>query len=355
MKHLLRSLSTVVFLAVFLQGCASGGNDTASAGTGMPAQQWSDASQQDVDLQPQPVQPVPQNSAVSSEWQPLRRALARDGLSGAKVDALLATLGPRLEAPMGRKMVELYRSNFLRPKEAGKPAKSDPNAVYKGVVTEQNAALCRKYLKDHARAFAQAQKQYGVPSSVAVALLFVETRLGTILKDVPENALYTLASMSQSTTLESIPTWYAKMPGYEQHRDWFAATMPKRAAWAYNETKALVRYMVANGIQAQHMPGSFYGAIGLCQFMPSNLDQYAVDGNGDGVIDLYQADDAIFSLSNFLKKHGWKAGGDRASWHAVLMRYNKSRKYANTILALADLAAHPKAAPAAAKKPGQAK
>ncbi len=322
----------VLFLSVLLAGCSPAGSREAMADTeSTPApQDWSDNSST----------PAP---AVSPEWQNLRQALARDGLAGREVDALLATLGPRLEAPMGRKMTELYRSKFLRKKETGKKPAEDPNAVYKGVVTEQNAALCRQFLQKHSRAFAQARETYGVPSSIAVALLFVETRLGTVLKDVPENALYTLASMSQSTTLDSIPSWQAKMPGFEKHEDWFAATMPKRAAWAYNETKALVRYMVQNGIRAESMPGSFYGAIGLCQFMPSNIDQYAADGNGDGIIDLYEPEDAIMSLSKFLFKHGWKANGTREQHHAVLMRYNKSRKYANTILALAKLVAAPPA------------
>ncbi len=325
-----RFLGCLLFLAVFLAGCSPAGPGTARADTESTAQAgtWNDESSV--------LMPV-----VPAEWQNLRNALAKDGLSGREVDALLATLGPRLEAPMGRKMAELYRSKFLKPKDTGKKPAGDPNAVYKGVVTENNAALCRQFLKQHSKAFALARQTYGVPSSVAVALLFVETRLGTVLKDVPQNALYTLASMSQSTTLDSIPSWKGKMPGFENHEDWFAATMPKRAAWAYNETKALVRYMVDNGISAESLPGSYYGAIGLCQFMPSNISQYAADGNGDGVINLYEAEDAIMSLSKFLSLHGWKANGTREQHHAVLMRYNKSRKYANTILALADLVAKP--------------
>ena len=335
-----RFLGCLLFLAVFLTGCSPAGTGTAMADTeNAPASAgtaWTGESSQ--------LMPV-----VPAEWQNLRQALARDGLAGKEVDALLATLGPRLEAPMGRKMTELYKSRFLKPKDSGKKPAGDPNAVYKGVVTEKNAALCRQFLKEHSKAFALARQTYGVPSSIAVALLFVETRLGTVLKDVPQNALYTLASMSQSTTLDSIPSWQAKMPGFEKHEDWFAATMPKRAAWAYNETKALVRYMVENGISAESLPGSYYGAIGLCQFMPSNISQYAADGNGDGVINLYEAEDAIMSLSKFLSMHGWKANGTREQHHAVLMRYNKSRKYANTILALANLVAKP----AAQQKPAQ--
>ena len=96
------------------------------------------------------------------------------------------------------------------------------------------------------------------------------------------------------------------------------------------------RYMLDNDIRPDMLPGSIYGAIGLCQFMPSNIRPYGMDGNGDGVINLYVADDAVASLANYLARHGWKATSSKSARHRVLMRYNKSTVYANTILALAD-------------------
>ncbi len=284
---------------------------------------------------------------VTPEWQALRLRLAADGLSGPEVDRLLATLGPRTQAPMGRKMRELYTKRFLSTPDK-KPAKPAPK-YYKGVVTRANAVKCADFIRAHRQAFARAQQRYGVPPSTAAALLFVETRLGTVLRDVPENALHTLASMSQSTTLASISDWHGTMPGCEKHGDWFAATMPRRADWAYNETRALVRYMVENQITPDMLPGSIYGAIGLCQFMPSNIAPYGVDGNGDGVIDLYTADDAVMSLASYLARHGWKPGASREAKHRALMRYNKSVRYANTILGLGDLVAKELAA-----QPGRA-
>ncbi len=287
--------------------------------------------------------------AVPPEWTDLRDRLAADGTSGPEVDALLAGLGSRTQDPMGRKMVELYRKNFLpRP-----PSKREPrDAVYRNVVTEKNAGLCRDYIAAHRKAFDEAERTWGVPPAVAAALLFVETRLGTVLKDVPENALHTLASMSQSVTTESIPDWLEKMPGWEEHRDWFATVMPARAEWAYKETRALIRYMLANGIRPDMLPGSIYGAIGLCQFMPSNIPLYGVDGNGDGSVNLYDAEDAVPSLACFLARHGWRPGAARKARHAALMRYNKSVKYANTILALADLVQGRPAEPVKAGRAG---
>ncbi|OXS28270.1 MAG: transglycosylase [Desulfovibrio sp. MES5] len=282
-------------------------------------------------------------------WQPLAQRLAADGLLGPRVDALLATLAPLpSQSPMGRKMLELYKSRFMP-----KPPSVTPPTMqyYKGVVTEQNARLCRDFVAEHKLAFSQAQARFGVPSSVAVALLFVETRLGKILADVPENALFTLASMAVSRQPDDISQWLPRMPGYEEHLPWFDETMPKRADWAYKEVRALVTHILQDDLDPRYLPSSIYGAVGLCQFMPSNIAAYGADGDGDGKVDLFHVPDAVASLSNYLARHGWKPGINRAQQHKVLMAYNKSVVYANTILALADLVAKP-AAPVKADGPG---
>ena len=69
--------------------------------------------------------------------------------------------------------------------------------------------------------------------------------------------------------------------------------------------------------------------------MPSNLPRYAVDGDGDHIINLFTAPDAIASLSNYLYKNGWKSGLSVEQQTRVLRRYNAMNIYAHTILALA--------------------
>lgn len=289
-------------------------------------------------------------AGIAPVWLGLRARLAADGLSGPEVDKLLATLPPTpTQSPMGRKMRELYKRKFLsRPKTPGQ-AKPRPT-YYRGVVTEANAQTCREFIAANQTAFARAEASYGVPSSIAVALLFVETRLGRVLADVPENAFYTLASMAISRDLDSISDWLVHMPGHAEHPDWFAEIMPRRADWAYNETRALVRHMLEDKVRPEDLPGSIYGAVGLCQFMPSNIRPYGADGNADGRVELFTVPDAVASLSNYLVRHGWKGNPDRVRQHALLMSYNHSQVYANTILALGDLVAGNPAGPVVAGK-----
>lgn len=282
------------------------------------------------------LQPMPAAISYAPVWRPLAAHLAKDGLSGPKVDELLAALGPvPTQSPMGRKISELYRGKFMpRPK-----TQTQKEKYYKGVVTEANAQLCRNYINLHKEAFMSAEKRYGVSPAIAASLLFVETRLGKVLADIPENAFYTLASMAVSTKPEDISQYLPKLTGYERHMGWLEETMHKRAAWAYNETRALVRHILQDNIPLSRLPSSIYGAVGLCQFMPSNISTYGADGDGDGKIDLFNEADAIYSLSNYLAKHGWKADLSPERKHKALMSYNHSTVYANTIMALADLVA----------------
>ena len=270
--------------------------------------------------------------AQAPAWQALEARLAQDGVAGERVTALLASLpASPTQSPMGRKMVALYQKTFF-PKPA--PKLTD---YYKGVVCEANAKKCADYLERYRPAFLAAEKAFSVPPEIAVALLFVETRLGSVLADVPENAFYTLASMAVSREPKDISSYLPKMRGYQKRLKWMEKTMIARADWAYRETRALILYMLENDIAPKDLPSSIYGAIGLCQFMPSNIALYACDGNGDGKIDLFNVDDAAMSLARYLAKHGWKPGVTRAQQHSLLMKYNHSKVYANTILALADL------------------
>ncbi len=281
----------------------------------------------------------PAASSWHDKWQALSAKLQRDGLDARRTDELFAKLDmPPSAVPMGIKVKELYSNKYL-PKPKARPQKpfetklGIPGPWFKGVVTAANARTCREFMDKHAVAFARAELNSGVPSEVAAALLFVETRLGGYLGK--HNAFYMLASMSVTRQPSDIPEYLAKLQGSEQHLPWIQEKMRVKADWAYSELKALLSYCYANGIDPLKVKGSIYGAIGLCQFMPSNISRYALDGNGDGVIDLFTVDDAVASLSNYLRRNGWKQGLSVTQQTRVLRSYNAMDIYAHTILALA--------------------
>jgi len=291
---------------------------------------------------------------VAPVWLPLVGRLADEGISGPDVDAYFLALGGEItQDPMGRKVREIYRAKFMRPPpEPGAPPPSRKK-LYPGVVTEANARRCRDFLAANAQYFDREQRLHGIPPEILVSLLFVETRLGTAIGG-GNNALHTLASMAVSKKPEQIPAWLAQLPeDHAQRLDWIEDLMQKRSEWAYKEVKALVAYARQYRLDMAAIPGSYYGAIGYCQFMPTNIVPYGVDGDGDGVIDLFTMADAIASVANYLAKHGWKPGLNREARHKVLRTYNHVDIYPNTILALADLVKKPARQPQV--KPPQAK
>jgi membrane-bound lytic murein transglycosylase B len=172
-----------------------------------------------------------------------------------------------------------------------------------------------------------------VPASVGAALLFVETRLGK--HTGRENAFYSLASMSTKFPVENIMGYVDSLTDAQEHSAWVESRMEEKSEWAYKELKALLTYCDENGLDPHSIPGSVYGAIGMCQFIPTSISRFAEDGNGDGIIDLFNASDSILSLSRYLSLNGWRKGLTLDGQVKVLMRYNKMLKYAHTILALA--------------------
>ena len=275
---------------------------------------------------------------LDARWVPLYRRLVQDGHGGADLSTLFTGMPSPSPSPMGRKIKELYTSAFMprpkpKPSAVPSPRPSTP-PVYKGVVTEANVQKCRDFIAANPAAFEYGERVFGVPREVAVSLMFVETRLGTMLGK--EKAFYNLASMAASRSPDMISTTLATLPGADSRQDWIRTKMQQRSDWAYKELVALLENVRASGRDPLSIPGSIYGAIGLCQFMPSNLVPYGADGNRDGVVDLFTVPDAVASLSNYLKKHGWKSGSGRAAQHKVIKSYNHSNMYANTILALAE-------------------
>lgn len=82
--------------------------------------------------------------------------------------------------------------------------------------------------------------------------------------------------------------------------------------------------------------GSYAGAMGLCQFMPSNIPILAEDGNKDGSVNLFHHADAIASIANYLKHYGWKPGISREEAGKAVYHYNHSSYYVEIVLKIID-------------------
>lgn len=138
-----------------------------------------------------------------------------------------------------------------------------------------------KFWAEHREVLTRAEQEYGVPAEIIVAIIGVETNYGR-----NTGSWYVIDAL---TTL--------------------AFDYPPRAPFFRSE---LVNYFILTREQ-KHNPlefkGSYAGAMGYGQFMPSSYRNFAVDFSGDGFTDIWNnPTDAIGSVANYFKKHGWQTG-----------------------------------------------
>jgi len=147
----------------------------------------------------------------------------------------------------------------------------------------------RRLMEEHKELFARLQREYGVPPQYLVSFWALESNFGDFTGGFSVvNALATLA--------------------YD----------PRRADFFRNELLTSLQIIDAGHIQADRMTGSWAGAMGQCQFMPSTFMAYAKDGDGDGKIDIWgSVADVMTSAANFLSRSGWK-GDERWGREIIL-------------------------------------
>lgn len=268
--------------------------------------------------------------ASDVRWNKLKERLVVDGLNSEYVDTVFSAASLKFDSTvMSRKIVALLERKQTPP--AIRKEKDDGyDERYVGPVLLAGAY---SFLRENYPILQDVDSKYGVKPTVLVALLLVETRLGFTLGDNP--ALNNLANMAAT---DSPDLFIDQLSGYKistEESGWLKDRTKKKSEWAYKELLALLKFSIDNSMNPIDIPGSPYGAFGICQFMPTTALSYAVDGDGDGRIDLFKRPDALYSMANFLKRHGWENSLPRDKKMKVIYHYNHSTYYARTILEVA--------------------
>ncbi len=261
-------------------------------------------------------------------WRPLAERLEADGFARAWLESVFSR--PELRYTplyMGWKVRELLGqagrgvSLAIGPEDG---AFSPPD--YRSLLGSMSAASCRNFLAKNRRLFDGAYKRYKVPPAFVLAVLLAETGVGGNLGERP--AMEALAGLALCDTLDKARPALRDLKLSPVQEAELQSVVAEKSAWAYGELAALLRYAQKLGQNPAEIPGSIYGAIGLCQFMPSNIEAYGVDADGDGLANVFKLGDAVYSVARYLAEHGWrKAQTDKARL-AVLRSYNHSDEYA---------------------------
>ncbi|RZB30785.1 MAG: membrane-bound lytic murein transglycosylase B [Desulfobacteraceae bacterium Eth-SRB1] len=207
---------------------------------------------------------------------------------------------------------------------------------YDQFITWRSIRKAKKYLKTHKTALDNMERAYNVDKEIIVAIILVETRLGTCLgKRSILNTLSTMASLADPQVKKMLWSKISGSSGLTKKK--FEKKAAIKSKWAYAELTALLKYAGRERMDPVALHGSYAGAMGIAQFMPSNALALAKDGDSDGRIDLFTHDDAIVSIANYLNHHGWHVGINDKKAYKILLKYNYSKYYANTILKISKL------------------
>jgi len=152
-------------------------------------------------------------------------------------------------------------------------------------LTKSRTAGGLKFWKDNAKALDDANKKFGVPPQIIIAIIGVETRYGK--------------HTGGYKVLDALVTL-----GFHY---------PKRGKFFRSELDHFLRLTREEGIDPNMPTGSYAGAMGRPQFISSSYREYAIDFDADGKKDIWENNvDVIGSVANYISRHGWKAGTEVA-------------------------------------------
>lgn len=220
-----------------------------------------------------------------------RRGLDREWVRQAIGQARLLAQVPRLmlPPPVGTpKNWRVYRSRFI-----------DPVRIRAGV----------RFWQEHREALERAEAEYGVPAEIIVGIIGVETIYGQ--------------QMGNFRVMDALATLAFDFPPAHPRAK-------ERQEFFQRELEQFLSLTNRSNIDPFEPRGSYAGAMGLGQFMPSSWVRYAVDFDGDGRVDLFKSPvDAIGSVANYFKGHGWTTG--MPTHYAV--QFDTARLQLDTLLA----------------------
>ncbi|MDW8271537.1 MAG: lytic murein transglycosylase [Bacteroidota bacterium] len=204
--------------------------------------------------------------------------------------------------------------------------------------SDASIRACRAFMDSNRAVLAQYAELYRVPPEIITAVLWVETKFGRYTGIHHVWSVY--ASLATADEPENIRT------NQQVYRDTIADPVRlamldslvevrsrRKAAWAIEQLVALSALARDSTLDVLSLRGSWAGAFGLPQFIPTSYKQWAQDGDGDGRKDLFSIADAIASVAYYLHANGWR--DSPAAQQAALFHYNNSRDYVECILTVA--------------------
>ena len=194
-----------------------------------------------------------------------------------------------------------------------KPYEKKPWVEYKKIfVKESRVAAGAKFYNKNKRLIGDVSSKYGVDPFIIVTIAGVESNYGV--------------HHSQYSVFNAL---------YSQIHE-----IPRRSKWATKELSEFIKYCFKDQLDTQEIGGSYAGAFGYGQFIPSSFTRYSVDFNGNGVREPYSWPDVLGSIANYLRMNGYKKDSDNyqkdGDIYKSVYAYNHAHNYVMAVLELTE-------------------
>jgi membrane-bound lytic murein transglycosylase B len=256
----------------------------------------------------------------------LRYRLIEDGADADKVHALFND--SRFEV-----LPELLIKNIKQP---------DATAGYDRFVSSQSVSQAGAFLRKHRPIIENALHNCNVEPEIVTAVLQVESSLGKYKGKYPLFNTFASLTVLKSSYLEKFtPEFWdevlsdVKPSAIKSEKKKTLRRMRRKSEWAYNELLILIKFASKTEMDPFLIKGSWAGAFGMPQFLPSSFIAYGKDGDLDGAVNLDEIEDAVASVAYYLKKNGYSPKELKKKRKAI-WRYNHSEDYVDCIITLAD-------------------
>ncbi len=242
--------------------------------------------------------PGPGKSATNDPgYAPIREVLIKKGLPSSYLDQVFTSNKIKVQ----EEVAERFR----------KPYEKKSYAEYRKLfVTDKRISHGSKFYGEHKKDLQAVADSFNVDPVLILSIIGVESNFGTHHEDFSVfNALYSVIQL-----------------------------LPQKADWAQNQLVEFLLYCYKDKMDPHSIYGSYAGAFGYGQFIPSSFNGYAVDFDRNGIRNPYDWQDTFASVANYLRKNGYHAGektfSRKSSAGKAVWAYNHSTNYVRAVLEL---------------------
>ena len=262
--------------------------------------------------------PTSESNEALSPFQSLTHRLSQDGFDSEFLSNLL--MDARAELNLSLMIISL---------ESRETAD-----LYAQFLTQEAILLSKKFLRQNLNTLRKAENRFYVEKEVIVAILLVESRFGENIGKY--RLIPTLASIALMDSPDHLQKNYLVLRERDPDLSYesMESLAKRKANWAYHQLKCFLNIIRYEKIDPLEVYGSYAGALGMAQFIPSSYLSYALHQESFENW-LLSKEAAIFSIGNYLKSHGWRKGLPIEKKKQILWYYNRSKPYGETILQVA--------------------